>query len=279
MKCVSHTAVSHRVSLPPHIQAIVFSELKPRGQKMLVWNIKEGECVCFCVLSHSSFTCWPYFWTLSLLTYTPSLLLRAETCFSNSKHFGGPECCSECRWQESRKKGHPPSDAAMYASISSNLLHTSTRPEPLSSQWGLVSEVCGICFLFLISKRISEVDGSSCHPEEAFTLLKSYGQTSFLMALPPLAPLKRKTCTCYLPDRSWQRFYGRSSLDDHDMMRLMVKSCFQSWVGLVCVHLSTTLVPHTEKLTRTAWFGWKMWLLGFGVWQGFKFHNEEQVCH
>ncbi len=107
MKCVSHTAVSQRVSLPPHIQAIVFSELKPRGQKMLVWNIKEGECVCFCVLSHSSFTCWPYFWTLSLLTYTPSLLLRAETCFPNSKHFGGPECCSECRWQESRKKGHP----------------------------------------------------------------------------------------------------------------------------------------------------------------------------
>ncbi len=41
MKCVSQ-----RVSLPPHIQAIVFSELKQRGQKMLVWNIKEGECVC-----------------------------------------------------------------------------------------------------------------------------------------------------------------------------------------------------------------------------------------
>ncbi len=78
-----------------------------REAKMLVWNIKEGVCVCFCVLSHSSFTCWPYFWTLSLLTYTPSLLLRAESCFPNSKHFGGPECCSECHWQESRKKGHP----------------------------------------------------------------------------------------------------------------------------------------------------------------------------
>ncbi len=201
MKCVSHTAVAQRVSLPPHIQAIVFSELKQRGQKMLVWNIKEGGCVCFCVLSHSSFTCWPYFWTLSLLTYTPSLLLRAETCFPNSSTLEGRNVARNVTDRKAGRRVTPPSDTAMYASISSNLLHTSTWPEPLSSQWGLVSEVCGICFLFLISKRISEVDGSSCHPEEAFTLLKSYGQTSFLMALPPLAPLKCKTLHMLL---AWQ---------------------------------------------------------------------------
>lgn len=125
-------------------------------------------------------------------------------------------------------------------SVSSYLLHSSTRtqPEPLfftmrACFWGMWD---------LISKRISGVDGCSCHPE-ALTLLKSNGQISFLMALPPLAPLKCKTCTCYLLDRNWQRFYGMSSLDDHEMMRLMVKSRFQSWVGLVCVHLWSETSP------------------------------------